>query len=52
MTTTIRDWEREGQKAFRRGRDLEDCPYDKATTPYYSWRDGWILEAEKIRDQN
>ena len=50
MSSTTKDWEREGRKAFRRGKDLEECPYDEYSAPYYSWRDGWISESEKVHD--
>lgn len=50
MSTTVKDWVEEGRRAFRKGRDLEDCPYDSNTAPYNSWRDGWILESEKFDD--
>lgn len=46
MASCIKTWYIEGQRAFRTGVDLEDCPYDEGTEPYRAWRDGWCVEAE------
>lgn len=44
------DYYNEGARAFLRGRDLEDCPYEKDSLEMYNWQDGWIDESATIVD--
>lgn len=37
----------EGESAFLRGRDIDDCPYEEATPEYYEWEEGWTTASER-----
>jgi hypothetical protein len=36
----------EGKRDFKRGIDLEECPYEDGTSQYYEWEEGWITASE------
>lgn len=42
MTTNVKDWYNEGVRAFKNGKDINDCEYDEETEAYNAWRDGWM----------
>jgi hypothetical protein len=42
-----KDWKYEGERAFKRGVDLQDCPYDPGTEAFNQWYDGWMKMSDE-----
>ena len=42
----------EGDLCYFDGLELEDCPYDKGTYAYKSWREGWKTAKEISSEEN